>query len=196
VHFAVLSGADGSSSKLRAVAAAMCEADVVLLGEFHDDAEAHALQLALLRNVAAQLGHIPAPQPQQQTPQQQNQQKQPPQQQHQQQQEQQQQRPLRPLILSLEMFERDVEPVLSEYLAGHIPLSDLLKDARPWSNYTHDYHMLVDLCKQLKLPVVSAQQPLMKHDKGCCAPDGSVLALCVVCACIALGGCVFAGLCP
>jgi uncharacterized iron-regulated protein len=57
------------------------------------------------------------------------------------------------------MFETDVQPVLTEYLAGHIPLSDLLKDARPWSNYMHDYHHLVQLCKQLQLPVIAANAP-------------------------------------
>jgi hypothetical protein len=30
---------------------------------------------------------------------------------------------------------------------------------RPWSNYRHDYHHLVDVCKQLHLPVVAANAP-------------------------------------
>jgi uncharacterized iron-regulated protein len=161
----VVSGADGSSSKLAAVAAAMRQADVVLLGEYHDDAVAHALQLALLKHVANRLGYaVPPqtpspPQPSQQRQQQQQQSSLGPQHERPKQQQQQQQQPSRPLILSLEMFETDVQPVLSEYLAGHIPLSDLLKDARPWSNYMHDYHHLVQLCKQLQLPVVAANAP-------------------------------------
>jgi len=164
-HFSVLSGADGSSSRLGAVAAAMRQADVVLLGEYHDDAVAHALQLALLQHVAGKLGYPAAQAPQQQqqpTPQRKEtlkplSQQQPAAQQDEQQ--QQQHGPSRPLILSLEMFETDVQGVLTEYLAGLIPLSDLLKDARPWSNYMHDYHHLVEVCKQLKLPVIAANAP-------------------------------------
>jgi hypothetical protein len=164
-HFAVLAS-DGTSSKLSAVAAAMRQADVVLLGEYHDDAVAHALQLALLKHVANRLGYPTAQAAQQDAGPQHN---------HKQQQQtaasqtsqnsvpQQQQRqavqPSRPLILSLEMFETDVQPVLSEYVAGTIPLSDLMKDGRPWSNYMHDYHHLVEVCKQLQLPVVAANAP-------------------------------------
>lgn len=123
-HFTVLSGVDGSSSKLGAVAAAIRNADVVLLGEYHDDSVAHALQLALLQHVAARLGHAAAPQPAAAPSRASGDSLNKPQDQ------QQQRAPSRPLILSLEMFETDVQPVLSEYLAGHIPLSDLMKDAR------------------------------------------------------------------
>jgi uncharacterized iron-regulated protein len=168
-HFAVLAS-DGSSSKLAAVSAAMRQADVVLLGEFHDDSVAHALQLALLKHVATRLGYTlpparptPAGRPTAPPAQHQHHQQQQPrpgQHIHQQGVGQQQQQPSpRPLILSLEMFETDVQPVLSEYLSGLIPLSDLLKDGRPWSNYMHDYHHLVEVCKQLQLPVVAANAP-------------------------------------
>lgn len=123
-HFAVLSGVDGSSSKLGTVAAAMRNADVVLLGEYHDDSVAHALQLALLQHVAARLGYAAGPQPAASRPRASGDSP------DKQQDQQQQRTPSRPLILSLEMFETDVQPVLAEYLAGHIPLSDLMKDAR------------------------------------------------------------------
>jgi hypothetical protein len=171
-HFAVLTS-DGTSSKLAAVAAAMRQADVVLLGEYHDDAVAHALQLSLLKHVASRLGYPTAQAAQQQPPQgtgsEQQNHKQKQTHQHtaapqtSQNPPQQQQQPAgqarRPLILSLEMFETDVQPVLSEYVAGMIPLSDLMKDGRPWSNYMHDYHHLVEVCKQLQLPVVAANAP-------------------------------------
>lgn len=164
-HFAVLSGADGSPSRLGVVAAAaMLRSDVVLLGEFHDDAVAHALKFALLKHVATRLGHTKSPsqQPQQtQQPQQQaGQAHHPPQAPAPAAAESaQQQLPSRPLILSLEMFETDVQTTLDEYLADLIPASDLLKDARPWSNYEHDYQLLVQFCKAHKLPVVAANAP-------------------------------------
>jgi hypothetical protein len=99
----------------------MRKADVCLLGEYHDDSVAHALQLALLQHVAARLGHTASPPARTSGDSPHTQQDQ---------QLQQKQPPSRPLILSLEMFETDVQPVLSEYLAGHIPLSELMKDAR------------------------------------------------------------------
>lgn len=211
-HFAVLSGVDGSSSKLVAVAAAMRNADVVLLGEYHDDSVAHALQLALLQHVAARLGHAAAPQPAAAPPRASGDSPNKPQ-------GQRQRPPSRPLILSLEMFETDVQLVLSEYLAGHIPLSDLMKDARwvghmrsrsgvpacvwiavnlknqchsriplrmpcpvlfvrrPWSNYRHDYHHLVEVCKQLQLPVVAANAPRRYVSLAGRAGSGALLQL-------------------
>ena len=57
--------------------------------------------------------------------------------------------------LSLEMFERDVQPVIDEYLAGCIRERDLLQDARPWANY-EDYKPLVEFAKETGVAVVAA----------------------------------------
>lgn len=60
--------------------------------------------------------------------------------------------------LSLEMFERDVQPVIDEYLAGCIRERDLLQDARPWANY-EDYKPLVEFAKETGVAVVAANVP-------------------------------------
>jgi len=63
------------------------------------------------------------------------------------------------VVLSLEMFERDVQLVLDEYLAGAIREKDMLQDARPWTNYRSDYRPLVEFAKACRLPVVAANAP-------------------------------------
>lgn len=65
----------------------------------------------------------------------------------------------RPIILSLEMFEHDVQIVLDEYLAGMITETQFLASSRPWGNYKTDYRPLVELGKQRKLQVIAANAP-------------------------------------
>lgn len=57
--------------------------------------------------------------------------------------------------LSMEMFDRDVQTVMNEYLAGMIREKNFVKDARAWSNY-RDYRPMVEFAKQKKLDVVCA----------------------------------------
>jgi uncharacterized iron-regulated protein len=66
---------------------------------------------------------------------------------------------LRPVILSLEMFERDVQTVLDEYLGSLIPEQHFLASSRPWGNYSTDYRPLVELAKEKKLTVIAANAP-------------------------------------
>ncbi len=61
--------------------------------------------------------------------------------------------------LSLEMFERDVQIVLDEYLQGHITESAYLAAARPWPRYKTDYLPLVEWCKANGRPVIAANVP-------------------------------------
>lgn len=63
------------------------------------------------------------------------------------------------LALSLEMFERDVQTILDEYLAGYINENAFLQASRPWPNYKIDYRPLVEFCRENKLPVVAANAP-------------------------------------
>lgn len=65
----------------------------------------------------------------------------------------------RKITLSLEMFERDVQVVLDEYLASHITENHFLLSSRPWGNYKTDYRPLIELAKEKGLPVVAANAP-------------------------------------
>ena len=103
-----------------AMLAALARADVVFLGEQHDSAPTHRLQLAALQGLARRRGDI---------------------------------------VLSLEMFERDVQMPLGHFLSGHLPEPEFLKEARPWPRYATDYKPLVDFAKARKWPVVAANVP-------------------------------------
>jgi len=63
------------------------------------------------------------------------------------------------VALSLEMFERDVQLVLDEYLADQITQPSFLAASRPWPNYAADYAPLIEFCKTNKLPVIAANAP-------------------------------------
>jgi uncharacterized iron-regulated protein len=65
----------------------------------------------------------------------------------------------RRVTLSLEMFERDVQPMLNEYLAEQITENHFMLSSRPWDNYKTDYRPLVELAKEKKLDVVAANAP-------------------------------------
>ncbi|MEB3223759.1 MAG: ChaN family lipoprotein [Candidatus Sericytochromatia bacterium] len=116
---------DGRPAGLADLVAASRLADVVFLGEFHDDPAAHALERAVLEALAPLPGRPPA----------------------------------RPVALSLEMFETDVQAVLDEYLAGLIRERDFLAAARPWNNYRTDYRPLLELARERAMPVVAANAP-------------------------------------
>ena len=63
------------------------------------------------------------------------------------------------VTLSMEMFERDVQPVMNEYLKGFIKEKHFTKDARAWSNY-RDYKPMVEFAKEKGLDVVCANSPV------------------------------------
>src|ERR1041384_837663 len=65
----------------------------------------------------------------------------------------------RALTLSLEMFERDVQTVLDEYLNDLITERQFLASSRPWNNYETDYRPLVEFARTHHLPVVAANAP-------------------------------------
>ena len=95
-------------------------ADVVFVGEQHDSANTHRLELTLLQGLATRRGNV---------------------------------------VLSLEMFERDVQEPLEHFLMGHTPEDEFLKDARPWPRYKTDYKPLVDFAISKDWPVVAANVP-------------------------------------
>ena len=65
----------------------------------------------------------------------------------------------RTVALSLEMFARDVQPVLDEYLGGLITERHFLAASRPWSNYRRSYRPLLEYARRHELPVIAANAP-------------------------------------
>jgi uncharacterized iron-regulated protein len=64
-----------------------------------------------------------------------------------------------PVLLSLEMFERDVQESLDRYLGGAIDEQAFLKGARPWPRYATDYRDLVELARTQRWTVLAANVP-------------------------------------
>jgi len=62
------------------------------------------------------------------------------------------------MTLSMEMFERDIQGVMDEYLMGAIKENYFKKDARAWSNYK-DYRPMVEFAKDKQLDVICANAP-------------------------------------
>ena len=63
------------------------------------------------------------------------------------------------LALSMEQFERDVQPVVDDYMAGHVGEEALLSKGRAWGNYAESYRPLVEFAKEHGLPLIAANAP-------------------------------------
>ncbi|HPR17381.1 MAG TPA: ChaN family lipoprotein [Candidatus Cloacimonadota bacterium] len=63
------------------------------------------------------------------------------------------------LIVSLEMFERDVQPEVDAYLAGKMNEDEFILASRAWNNYHSDYKPIVDFCKNQHLTLLAANIP-------------------------------------
>ena len=63
------------------------------------------------------------------------------------------------LVLGMEMFERDVQPLVAQYAAGTLADSAFERQARPWPNYTTDYRPLLLFARQNKIPVIGTNAP-------------------------------------
>lgn len=100
--------------------AGIAGADVVFVGEQHDDPNTHRLEAAILEGL--------------------------------------QRRKVSPVV-SLEMFERDVQAGIDAYLAGRVGEEETLKGARPWPRYATDYRPLVERAKAGGWPVIAANVP-------------------------------------
>lgn len=103
-----------------AMLADLTRADVVFVGEQHDDPHTHRLELAILEGLARRRGNV---------------------------------------TLALEMFERDVQPILTEYAAGSTGEEAFLKGSRPWPRYATDYRPLVEFAKSKAWPIVASNVP-------------------------------------
>ncbi|HSL21750.1 MAG TPA: ChaN family lipoprotein [Vicinamibacterales bacterium] len=107
-------------SDFEAMLSELARADVVFVGEQHDDRNTHRLEAALLEGLLRRRGR---------------------------------------LTLSLEMFERDAQPALSQYLEGTLGEEEFLKQSRPWPRYASDYRPLLEFAKAHGWPVVAANVP-------------------------------------
>lgn len=119
--------AKGNAVTLQAIVDSLEHADVLFVGETHDNAVAHLLEAELLRRTDETYGPPSTHR--------------------------------RALALSLEMFERDVQTVLDEYLAGLITERHFLLSSRPWKNYETDYKPLVEYARAHHLPIIAANAP-------------------------------------
>ena len=101
--------------------AVLSRADIVFLGEQHDDPRTHQLQAAVLEGLARRKDG--------------------------------------PVVLALEMFERDVQGRVDAYLAGESAESEFLGASRPWPNYRADYRPLVEFARARGWPVIAGNVP-------------------------------------
>jgi uncharacterized iron-regulated protein len=65
----------------------------------------------------------------------------------------------RQLVLGAEMFERDNQGALTNYLQGKITAKGLDSSARLWKNYKTDYAPLVNFAKEKNLPFIATNVP-------------------------------------
>lgn len=100
--------------------ASLAKADVVFVGEQHDDPNTHRLEASILDGLHR--------------------------------------RKVTP-VLSLEMFERDTQTALDDYLAGRISEEEMLKRSRPWPRYATDYRRMVEMARERQWTVVAANVP-------------------------------------
>lgn len=63
------------------------------------------------------------------------------------------------LILSFEMFERDVQDALDSYLQNKIDEAEFMEASRPWGNYQTDYRPLIEYAKARNKQVIAANVP-------------------------------------
>jgi uncharacterized iron-regulated protein len=107
-------------SDFESMLADVARADVIFIGEQHDDGNGHRLELAVLEGLM---------------------------------------RRRVPVVLAIEMFERDVQPTLDKYAAGTIDEETFLKDSRPWPRYASDYRPLIEFARAHHFPIVASNAP-------------------------------------
>ena len=63
------------------------------------------------------------------------------------------------LVIGMEMFERDVQPLVAEYAAGTLADTAFERQARPWPNYATDYRPLLQFVRENHVPIVGTNAP-------------------------------------
>ena len=107
-------------SDFEAMLADLARAEIVFVGEQHDDPNTHRLERAILEGL---------------------------------------QRRKRAVTVALEMFERDTQTFVNEYLAGNVTEEGFLKISRPWPNYANDYRPLIEIARANQWRVVAGNVP-------------------------------------
>ncbi len=64
-----------------------------------------------------------------------------------------------PVVVAMEMFERDVQGAVDQYAAGTMTEEQFLKESRPWPRYATDYRPLIEFAKAHHLPIVGSNVP-------------------------------------
>ncbi len=63
------------------------------------------------------------------------------------------------LVLGAEMFERDGQLILDEYIDGEISTRSFESQARLWPNYETDYKPLIEFAKENSIPFIATNIP-------------------------------------
>jgi uncharacterized iron-regulated protein len=63
------------------------------------------------------------------------------------------------IVVAMEMFERDVQSALDDYLAGRLSEEEFLKASRPWPRYAADYRPLIEFARAHGWKVVASNTP-------------------------------------
>jgi uncharacterized iron-regulated protein len=116
----VFDGAKGALTDFESMLEDLAKADVVFVGEQHDDTNTHRLELMLAQGLARRRSVI---------------------------------------SISLEMFERDVQPALTDWLCRRMTEQAFLAVSRPWRRYDTDYRPLVMFARDNGWPVIAANVP-------------------------------------
>lgn len=120
---------EGQPATFQDLVEAMAEAEAVLVGEVHTDPVGHWIEAKLVREGLDLVGAG------------------------------RETGALRSLALSLEMFERDVQGIVDEYLHDLITEAQFKASARPWDYYDEDYRPMVEMAKEAGIPVLAANAP-------------------------------------
>lgn len=98
----------------------LARADVVFVGEQHDDANTHALEAALVEGLLRRHATV---------------------------------------SVGMEMFERDVQDTIDQYVRGASTEEQFLAASRPWPRYATDYRPIVELARAHNLRVIASNVP-------------------------------------
>lgn len=119
-QYKIIDTRSGAEISKRELMHRLYKADIIIMGEEHNDSIAHLAQLHMLQGLYyLTKGN---------------------------------------LSLSMEMWERDVQGIMDEYLAGYISEKNFKRESRAWNNY-EDYKPLIEFAKTKGIPVICANTP-------------------------------------